>query len=194
MEALWYLESLTNERLLAETGNTLLVEPAERIWDQELLLSWRLLRISGVRVVSPMGTMGFITQLLVEKPLCMKPFFIENVLCVTRKKNRVKLACDSILEKCINPYRDLRANAYQALHHPDDYQPSQQYASELKKQHSWGMVYHSVRHSGGRCIAILRPTAISIPIQGEHLSYVWNGEKISYVYLKGAMLLNFSDK
>lgn len=36
-----------------------------------------------------------------------------------------------------------------------------------------GLLYPSVRHSGGLCIAAFRPTALAIPAQGMHLRYVY---------------------
>jgi hypothetical protein len=52
----------------------------------------------------------------------------------------------------------------------------------------WGLVYRSVRHEGGECIAAFRPQAISIPVPGAALAYVWDGERISKVYEKSEVL------
>ncbi len=46
---------------------------------------------------------------------------------------------------------------------------------------SHGLLYPSVRHAkvepDAECAAILRPPAVSIPIQGPHLRYVWDGQQ-----------------
>ncbi|WP_328287115.1 RES family NAD+ phosphorylase [Legionella pneumophila] len=44
------------------------------------------------------------------------------------------------------------------------------------------MLYPSVRDLNGLCMAVLRPPALTIPIQGCHLRYIWDGEKISDIY------------
>ena len=44
---------------------------------------------------------------------------------------------------------------------------------------NWGLVYRSVRHAGGECIAAFKPQAVSIPVAGAALAYVWDGERIS---------------
>jgi hypothetical protein len=76
------------------------------------------------------------------------------------------------------PLHDIRKTKFKKLHHPQDYTDSQMFGKELKKINSWGLIYHSVRHTGGKCIAIFRAPAITIPIQTSHLRYVWNGGKI----------------
>ncbi|QEW06311.1 RES family NAD+ phosphorylase [Nitrincola iocasae] len=38
-----------------------------------------------------------------------------------------------------------------------------------------GMVFNSVRHQGGECVALFTPRATSIPVQGGHYRYVWSG-------------------
>ena len=45
---------------------------------------------------------------------------------------------------------DIRPKPYTALHHPDDYALAQQFAQAMRGQGSWGLVYRSVRDSGGR--------------------------------------------
>jgi len=83
--------------------------------------------------------------------------------------------------KLIKPLHDIRGNQYKKLHHPDSYKESQLFGHKLKKLNSWGLIYNSVRHPSGYCIAAFRPPAISIPSPHSHIKYVWNGEKISDV-------------
>jgi hypothetical protein len=53
-------------------------------------------------------------------------------------------------------------------------------------------VYRSVRHEGGECIAAFRPKAISVPVTGPALAYVWDGKQITRVYEKSAVLFDLS--
>jgi hypothetical protein len=64
------------------------------------------------------------------------------------------------------------------LHRPDDYRPSQAFGARLRTQGSNGIVYRSVRHEGGTCLAVLRPKAIPCPKQGAHLRYHFDGKRI----------------
>lgn len=78
---------------------------------------------------------------------------------------------------------DIRSKPYNNLHDPDDYGPSQAFTRLLlgADPDAYGIVYHSVRHAGGDCLAALRPVTISLPKQGAHLVYQWNGAKITEV-------------
>jgi hypothetical protein len=52
----------------------------------------------------------------------------------------------------------------------------------LKLAGSNGIVYDSVRHPGGECLALYKPRLIQNLRQGVHLRYVWDGERISRIY------------
>lgn len=67
------------------------------------------------------------------------------------------------------------------LLHPDDYQPSQIFGAERRMAGSNGIVWPSIRYPGGQCIAIFWPDVISIPTQGAHFSYHWNGAEVDFV-------------
>jgi RES domain-containing protein len=62
---------------------------------------------------------------------------------------------DSRFEKCLNP---------------DRYVPSQKLAMELLDKGSAGVVYPSVRHSGGTCIACFRPALVNNVRKGGQVS------------------------
>jgi hypothetical protein len=64
---------------------------------------------------------------------------------------------------------------------PDSYVISQALARALRGAESDGIAYPSVRHSGGECVALFYPDSASNPIQGRHLDYHWDGERIDLV-------------
>lgn len=72
---------------------------------------------------------------------------------------------------------------YLSLLNPDitSYSESQKFGSQLKQQNEWGLCYPSVRKQNALCFAIFRPSALTIPIQGCHLDYIWDGESISEI-------------
>lgn len=80
--------------------------------------------------------------------------------------------------KILKQLHDIRHAKYIDLHHEHDYTKSQRFGTQLRQKTSWGIVYNSVRHAGGYCIATFRPPAVSIPKQLSHFRYIWNGEKI----------------
>ena len=75
---------------------------------------------------------------------------------------------------------DLRnAIAYTFALDADDYAEAQTLARELHRNHaSNGIVYPSVRYPGGEAIAAFWPDAVGIPVQGRHLCYRWDGNRV----------------
>jgi hypothetical protein len=88
----------------------------------------------------------------------------------------------------VKPFLDIRGARYSALHGPDDWATPQKFAQPLHDKGHWGLVYRSVRHAGGECIAAFKPRAVSIPTAGAALAYVWDGERVSKVYEKSEVL------
>ncbi len=79
------------------------------------------------------------------------------------------------------PLIDIRGEGYDAFLDKDDYTASQAFAHAVKAAGGDGIVYPSVRYADGECIATLYPDAMSIPIQGRHISYHWNGERVNLI-------------
>jgi hypothetical protein len=62
---------------------------------------------------------------------------------------------------------------------PDDYSASRALGGNLRAAGSNGVVWPSVRRTGGQCLGAFRPKAVGIPLQGRHLRYHWDGRRIS---------------
>lgn len=82
-----------------------------------------------------------------------------------------------VSERLEGRFHDLRGG-HPELHHPADYGAAQRFGEGLRRQGASGIVYDSVRHPGGHCIAILRPKAIPLPVQGPHLRYHFDGQRV----------------
>src|SRR5690606_28001873 len=63
---------------------------------------------------------------------------------------------ESEIDARVHDIRGMR-ETLAAVYDPNDYTASQQLASRLRAEGSDGLVYDSVRHEGGQCIAIFRP-------------------------------------
>lgn len=61
---------------------------------------------------------------------------------------------------------------------PSNYAAPQAFARAIRKRDGNGILYPSVRHIGGKCIAALFPDAVKIPVQGRHIQLSWDGKKI----------------
>jgi hypothetical protein len=79
--------------------------------------------------------------------------------------------------------RDVAAEAdADALLHPDDYGRSRVYGSALHESGEDGMVWPSVRRSGGTCIGLLKPRLARNARSAYYLGYRWNGVSIDDVF------------
>lgn len=63
---------------------------------------------------------------------------------------------------------------------PVDYAESQKVATDLRTSGSDGIIYPSVRNPGGTCAALFYPDLGSMPVQGRHVDYHWNGTRVDY--------------
>jgi hypothetical protein len=62
----------------------------------------------------------------------------------------------------------------------DDYAASQRLATTLRTSGSDGVVYPSIRNPGGECAGLFYPDLASLPIQGRHFDYHWNGTYVDF--------------
>lgn len=71
-------------------------------------------------------------------------------------------------------FHDLTGKAFSSLLDPNDYAAPQTFGAQLKEQNSNGLIYPSVRHSGGLCLGAFRPKVLRPPNQRSHLRYVYS--------------------
>jgi hypothetical protein len=75
-------------------------------------------------------------------------------------------------------FHDIRVGAeYERYHNPDSYVESQALAGSLLGAGSNGIVYRSVRHRGGDCIACFKPPLVLNVRTGAHYEYRWHGSQ-----------------
>lgn len=76
---------------------------------------------------------------------------------------------------------DLRGEAGAGELDPDDYGAAQSLGIRLRRGGSDGIAYPSVRHPGGECVGLFYPDGASLPVQGRHLDYHWDGRCVDLV-------------
>ena len=81
---------------------------------------------------------------------------------------------------------ELRGGGFEALLDKDGYAASQTFARQRLTESVDGVVYPSVRDEEGECFAAFYPDVMGIPVQGQHLSYHWDGERVDQVKIIGA--------
>lgn len=181
MDVLWEIESLTNERLREAVGDLSLVAIEDRVCGPgSSVVMAAFTHLSKPTRFSD-GSYGIYYASFSEETAIRETIYHREQFLKATNQEALELTMrvyEGTIEK---PLHDLRDQAYEVLHHPDRYVESQRFGQSLKANKSWGMVYNSVRHKDGICLAILRPPAVSIPSQASHLKYIWNGNKITEV-------------
>ena len=93
----------------------------------------------------------------------------------TRVEMRVYLADFSARFHDVRAPGSRRAAFWNAVYDPTSYRTSQQLGRQLLESGSNGIVYRSVRHASGECLACFRPRLIRNVRAGGHYEYQWDG-------------------
>lgn len=191
MEEAFEIESLTNERLLEEVGQLTHVAIHDRVSGPGASVVMASFTHTGYASRFTDGSYGvYYAARDLETAIHETVYHRERFMDYTREP-----ACEidvRVYKGTVQkPLIDLRAAHYSDLMHPDPerYSKSQQFAANLRLIRCYGVLYPSVRHKGGECIAAFRPTAVSLPVQSKWLVYNWNGQRINKVYEKREMLI-----
>jgi hypothetical protein len=96
------------------------------------------------------------------------------------------LALVSRIEGKFHDLRHLRRR-YPNAYDPNTYAASQKLAQPLWTDGSQGILYESVRRSGGECAAVFSPQTISHLRQERCLEYEWDGQRIATVSVVQAL-------
>ncbi|MCB1868496.1 MAG: RES family NAD+ phosphorylase [Gammaproteobacteria bacterium] len=185
MEELFYIEGLTNDRLREEVGEIALVAPEDRVSGPCSSPVMAAFTHIGVESRFSDGSFGvYYAGESLGTSIAETKFHRERFLAYTNEEPG-EIDMRSYIGEIVKPMHDIRGG-FDELHNPDvgSYPIAQKFGRKKKSENSWGIVYRSVRNPGGECIAVLRPPAITIPRQGPHLSYVWDGSRIVRIYEK----------
>ena len=184
MEELFYLEGLTNERLRDEAGTIALVDREDRVCGPGSTPVMAAFTHIGVASRFSDGSFGvYYAAKTLHTAIEETTYHRARFLAYTRE-DAGEIDMRVYVGEVAKPLHDVRGVDYDHLHDPDDWRPSQAFGLAMRAVRSWGIAYRSVRDPGGECIAALRPPAVTIPRQGPHLSYVWDGTRIVRVYRK----------
>jgi len=185
MEELFYIEGLTNDRLRDEAGEIALVAPDDRVAGPGSSPVMAAFTHVGAESRFSDGSFGIYyagdsLMTAIEETKFHRARFLAQT---NEEPGEVDMR--AYIGKIVHPMHDIR-HGFGDLHDPDisTYPLTQAFGQKRRDEHSWGIVYRSVRHPGGECIAAFRPPAVTIPRQGPHLSYVWDGSSIVRVFEK----------
>lgn len=181
MELVWEIESITNDRLRQEAGDLFLVSPQDRISGPGSSVVMAAFTHIGNPSRFTDGSYGVYYAGLTKETAIKETIYRREQFLHATKQNSCEITMRMYQGKILKPLHDITHTDYSTLHDPNDYAVSQAFGKELREKKSWGIIYNSVRHEKGLCIAAFRPPTISIPKEIAHLKYIWNGEKITHI-------------
>lgn len=181
LDAVFAIEALTNPRLREELGALRMVPPERRIsgpGSTPVMAAFTHLNPEGSRFSD--GSWGvFYAAHSVATAVEETVYHRELFLAATAEP-----ACDTEM-RCYRTaitgkLHDVRGS-WPQIHALHSYAASVELARELRQHGSNGVVYDSVRHVGGECVAVFYPDLIAPCVQAEHLLYRWDGQRIANV-------------
>jgi hypothetical protein len=187
LEAVFLVESATNDRLRDEVGDLQLVPREERVSGPGtgyIMAAFTHVSPPGGRFHD--GTFGAYYAAADRPTAIAETVYHRERFLRDSGAPPQELDMRVLRARADADMHDLRGmkSTLPAVYHPTDYSAGQALARALRAADSWGIAYDSVRRDGGECIAVLRPRALSECKQAEHLGYVWNGEEIGLIYEK----------
>jgi hypothetical protein len=184
-DALYWIESLTNPRLRDEVGDIELVPAEDRAFGpggSVIMAPFTHLDPTGSRFAD--GTFGAFYAALTLATSIAETCYHREIFLRSTRQAPLELDMRSYLADVTARFHDIRGKRAQMadIYDADSYISSQVLGRQSKLNGSNGIVYDSVRHTGGECVAIYKPRLIQNLRQGVHLRYVWDGARISRVY------------
>jgi hypothetical protein len=181
LDAVFAIEAMTNPRLREEANTMKLVPPDRRIsgpGSTPVMAAFTHLNPEGSRFSD--GTWGVFYAArnvitAVEETVSHREIFLA---ATGEPACEMEMRCYRTSIDC--KMHDIRGGWPEA-HDAVSYSASVTLARELRAAGSNGIVYDSVRHAGGECVAVFYPDVVAPCVQAQHLIYRWDGHRIANV-------------
>ena len=181
-EALIALEQRTNPRVRDEIGEIALVPPERRVAGPNA--SWVMAPFTHINVRGSRFSDGSYGVYYAARDLITA--IRETAHHFARfaadsndppRRETMRVLCGAVAHS-FDDVASMEASARSAILAKDSYAVSQPFGALRRANGSDGLVYPSVRHPEGRCIAAFWPNVVGIPIQERHLQYEWDGTRV----------------
>lgn len=184
LDAVHAIESAFNPRLRDATGDLALVPRAERVVGPGagyIMAAFTHLSPDGSRFSD--GTYGVFYAAQRESTAIAETRFHRERFMRATNEHPCELDMRVLSVTVKAPMHDLRGMRHVRpdIYAVDDYTMSQRLGVALRAGGSNGVTYDSVRHDGGYCVGVFRPTLLSECRESKHLRYVWDGRSITDV-------------
>ncbi len=190
LDVVFAIENLTNPRIRDETGSLQLVPREERIsgpGTTPIMAAFTHLNPAGSRFSDGSWGVYYAGESLetaVAETMYHRTVFLQATL-----EPAIEIDMRHYLADLHASLHDLRGRLTDLpqVYDPDNYAAGQALARVLRMENSWGIAYDSVRRGGGQCVAVFRPKALRHCRQSQHVSFIWDGSRMTGWYSKSAL-------
>lgn len=183
------IEEMTNPRVRQTVGDLRLVDPADRVsgpGTTPIMAAFTHLNPAGGRFTTPYFGAWY-ASLEVETSVDETRYHRERFLLATQEAE-IDVDVRVYVADLAADLHDVRGagGAWPGIYDPDSHAAGQALGARLRTAGSDGVIYDSVRRPGGTCVAAYRPRLLSGCRQERHLTYRFDGTRITEVYEKRA--------
>ncbi len=184
-DALYALEAMTNDRIRDEVGEISLVPAEERLFGPGstcIMAAFTHLNPQGSRFSN--GRYGvFYCARKRDTAIAETQYHAALFMAATQEPSmRLQMRLLSVAAQ--GKVADLRqaSQAEPRIVDPDDYAYPQSIGRTLRAEGAHGILYPSVRHPTGECLAAFHTTLLKNCLHAAYLEYNWNGQGIDAVF------------
>jgi hypothetical protein len=190
LDAVLELESLTNDRLRDQVGDIRLVPPADRVAGPGagyVMAAFTHVHPAGARFSDARQGAYYAARELATS-IAEASHHRGSFMRATRQAalHLDMRVLEADLDGRLHDVRGMQ-QGLPALYDPDDHGEGQTFARRLRAAGSDGIVYDSVRRRGGQCVAVFRPKRLRNCRATLHVTFVWDGTRISEMYEKRSL-------
>ena len=184
-DALYALEAMTNDRIRDELGEISLVPPEERLFGTGstcIMAAFTHLNPQGSRFSD--GTYGAFYCAHDKDTAIVETQYHSALFMRATHEPPMRLQMRLYTVKANGEVADLReaSHADPRMVDPDDYAYAQGIGRKLRSDGVQGILYPSVRHPAGECLAAFRTGLLRNCLHAAYLEYNWNGRAIDAVF------------
>ena len=179
LELAYAIEAMTNDRLRDQVGEIARVLPEDRVSGAGATVLMAPFTHIGRASRFTDGSYGvYYCASSIDAAIAETKYHQERFWRATQEGS-IEITMRAYVNRVVNPMVDVRRHA--ELHDPDpmSYGTSQAFAKRRRDAGKWGLLYNSVRLPGHECAAAFRPPAMTLPVQGQHFRYLWDGRSQS---------------
>ena len=184
-DALYALEAMTNDRVRDEVGEISLVPPGERLFGPGstcIMAAFTHLNPQGSRFSD--GSYGVFYCARKRDTAIAETRYHAALFMDATREPPMRLQMRLYTIKANGVVTDLReaSHADPRIVDPDDYAYAQGIGRKLRADGVPGILYPSVRHPAGECLAAFRTAILRNCLHAAYLEYNWNGRAIDAVF------------